>query len=52
MIPMFTIVSTLITLGVTGALVWVLYRINLPMLRAERDGADGADNAANEGGGE
>lgn len=29
MIPMFTIVTTIITVGVTALLVYVLYRINL-----------------------
>lgn len=32
MIPVFTIITTLITLAVTGGLVFVLYRINLPAL--------------------
>jgi hypothetical protein len=30
MIPAFTIISAIITIAVTGVLVFVLYRINLP----------------------
>lgn len=43
MIPGFTIISTIITVAVTGLLVFVLYRINLPAMRdGRRGGADGA----------
>ena len=31
MIPAFTIITTIITVAVTGLLVFVLYRLNLPM---------------------
>lgn len=37
MIPTFTIVTTLITIGVTALLVAILVRINAPMMRQARD---------------
>jgi hypothetical protein len=37
MIPTFTIVTTLITIGVTALLVAVLVRINAPKMRAAQN---------------
>jgi hypothetical protein len=41
MIPAFTIITTVITLAVTGLLVFVLYRINLPARRDDDAGRGG-----------
>lgn len=43
MIPAFTIIATLLTLAVTGLLVFVLYRINLPT-REKDSRAEGPQN--------
>jgi hypothetical protein len=41
MIPIFTIVTTLVTIGVTALLIGILVRINNPN-RQRRDGSDSA----------
>jgi hypothetical protein len=38
MVPMFTIISTIVTIAVTALLIAILYRINDPMRRRDKDG--------------
>jgi hypothetical protein len=45
MVPLFTIITTLITIGVTALLMGVLYRINKPMLRGRDEIADAGPDA-------
>jgi len=45
MAPTFTIVTTIITLAVTGLLIAVLYRINRPMLEQQQRDDNPRDDA-------
>jgi cbb3-type cytochrome oxidase subunit 3 len=40
MAPMFTIISTIVTIAVTALLIAILYHINDPRRRRDKDGAD------------
>jgi hypothetical protein len=51
MIPTFTIVSTLVTIGVTALLIGVLVRINNPQHRRPRGRDDGGAPIVADGGG-